>query len=532
MADIPTGTGLGSSGSFTVGVLKALRAYRHELVSNVELAEQACHIEIDAARRAGGQARPVHRRGRRPHRVRVPRRRTGRDRAARPHARHAPPPRGQPAAVLHRRAAVGVGGAGRAAGRTTGRGRHAAATTSTACARSATTRSGRSRPATSPASASCSPSSGSSSTSGRPARVHDEVDRWISAGIDAGALGGKLVGAGGGGFLLFYAEDKAGLRQADDATSGSKRSASASTTKAPPPSSADVTRTIAILAGGLGTRVAALTGGTMPKAMLPARRPALHRPQARRGSAARRRSRRAAARARRRSDRGACRRRRAWELHLDVVLDGDRQLGTGGALQASGQAARRAGVGHLRRHAPRCRPRRRRSTRPTIGCRAVMTVLHNRDRGSRATRRVADGRVVSYTKGDPPGTHEYIDYGYLYRSNHAVTSSSTTRSTSASSWIASSPPGRSAASRPTCRSTPSARPTSWPRLTRGSAPGTTPGRRRQRRTSWYVLSTRGPPPRRSWVRPDAAASTRALAQRWRSRTAAPVGAPLGLEGST
>ena len=37
--------------------------------------------------------------------------------------------------------------------------------------------------------------------------------RWIE-GLDAGGLGGKLVGAGGGGFLLFYAEDKADLRVA------------------------------------------------------------------------------------------------------------------------------------------------------------------------------------------------------------------------------------------------------------------------------------------------------------------------------
>jgi D-glycero-alpha-D-manno-heptose-7-phosphate kinase len=29
-----------------------------------------------------------------------------------------------------------------------------------------------------------------------------------------GALGGKLVGAGGGGFLLFYAQDRKQLRQA------------------------------------------------------------------------------------------------------------------------------------------------------------------------------------------------------------------------------------------------------------------------------------------------------------------------------
>ena len=29
-----------------------------------------------------------------------------------------------------------------------------------------------------------------------------------------GALGGKLIGAGGGGFLMFYAEDKVSLRRA------------------------------------------------------------------------------------------------------------------------------------------------------------------------------------------------------------------------------------------------------------------------------------------------------------------------------
>lgn len=47
MADIPAGTGLGSSGAFTVGVLHTLWAYRREEVSNDELARQACVIEID-----------------------------------------------------------------------------------------------------------------------------------------------------------------------------------------------------------------------------------------------------------------------------------------------------------------------------------------------------------------------------------------------------------------------------------------------------------------------------------------------------
>ncbi len=47
MADIPAGTGLGSSGSFTTGLLKALHAYQKNLVHPHELAAQACHLEID-----------------------------------------------------------------------------------------------------------------------------------------------------------------------------------------------------------------------------------------------------------------------------------------------------------------------------------------------------------------------------------------------------------------------------------------------------------------------------------------------------
>ena len=47
LADIPGGTGLGSSGSFTTALLKALHAhYRRHLTQN-ELAELACHIEIE-----------------------------------------------------------------------------------------------------------------------------------------------------------------------------------------------------------------------------------------------------------------------------------------------------------------------------------------------------------------------------------------------------------------------------------------------------------------------------------------------------
>ena len=47
IADVHAGAGLGSSGSFTVGLLNALYAYKGELKSAEELAREACHIEID-----------------------------------------------------------------------------------------------------------------------------------------------------------------------------------------------------------------------------------------------------------------------------------------------------------------------------------------------------------------------------------------------------------------------------------------------------------------------------------------------------
>ncbi|WP_216136320.1 GHMP kinase [Polynucleobacter sp. es-MAR-4] len=47
LADIPSGTGLGSSGSFTVALLKALYTHRKRHIHQEELAELACHIEID-----------------------------------------------------------------------------------------------------------------------------------------------------------------------------------------------------------------------------------------------------------------------------------------------------------------------------------------------------------------------------------------------------------------------------------------------------------------------------------------------------
>jgi D-glycero-alpha-D-manno-heptose-7-phosphate kinase len=55
MADIPAGTGLGSSGSFTTALLKALHTYRKNLVDPGELARQACAVELDRLKEPVGK---------------------------------------------------------------------------------------------------------------------------------------------------------------------------------------------------------------------------------------------------------------------------------------------------------------------------------------------------------------------------------------------------------------------------------------------------------------------------------------------
>ena len=55
MSDIPAGTGLGSSGSFTTALLHALHVQQKRIVSKEELAEEACRIEIDILREPIGK---------------------------------------------------------------------------------------------------------------------------------------------------------------------------------------------------------------------------------------------------------------------------------------------------------------------------------------------------------------------------------------------------------------------------------------------------------------------------------------------
>jgi len=54
-ADIPSGTGLGSSGAFTVGLLRAIYAMRRDHVSAGSVADEACRIEIERLSRPVGK---------------------------------------------------------------------------------------------------------------------------------------------------------------------------------------------------------------------------------------------------------------------------------------------------------------------------------------------------------------------------------------------------------------------------------------------------------------------------------------------
>jgi len=55
IADLPSNTGMGTSGSFLVGLLNALRAYKGGHVSRHTLAMEACHIEMDILKEPVGK---------------------------------------------------------------------------------------------------------------------------------------------------------------------------------------------------------------------------------------------------------------------------------------------------------------------------------------------------------------------------------------------------------------------------------------------------------------------------------------------
>lgn len=209
MADIPAGTGLGSSGTFTVGLLRALRAYRHDTVSPSELAEEACRVEID---RLG---EPI---GKQDQYIAAVGGVTAFE--FRPDGRVEMSPvrlAGSIRFQLEENLLLFYTGVKRSASDVLAIEQRPGASINENL--DAVRTSGRQ---------SCEAlEAGDLDKFGAlltdqwqlkleraPSDVHRQVDQWIREGVAAGAAGGKLVGAGGGGFLLFYAENKADLRAA------------------------------------------------------------------------------------------------------------------------------------------------------------------------------------------------------------------------------------------------------------------------------------------------------------------------------
>ncbi len=213
MADIPAGAGLGSSGSFTTALLKALHTYKKSLIHPRELAEQACHVEIERlGEPIGKQDQYIAAFGGITRFDFLPDDRveaaplgldqqtlynlednlllffTGYSRAASDILKEQDDRsrRGEGAMIdnLHYVKDLGLR---TARALQAGDLRHFAELMNEHWHH----KKARSR----------------SMTNG-------EIDRWYDLALANGALGGKLVGAGGGGFLMFYTEDKPRLRQA------------------------------------------------------------------------------------------------------------------------------------------------------------------------------------------------------------------------------------------------------------------------------------------------------------------------------
>jgi D-glycero-alpha-D-manno-heptose-7-phosphate kinase len=213
LADIPSGTGLGSSGAFTVGLLRAVYAHKREHVAAEALAEEAARIEIDVLGEPVGKQ----------------------DQYIAAHGGltcfefHADDsvtvsPLAIPQETLHdleERLLLFFTGYSRSAGSILSdqRARSESGDAAMLDNLEQTKQLGmRIREAL---------EGGRADDFGRMMDEHwqrkrgrssgmtnDDIDRWYAAGMANGAIGGKLVGAGTGGFLMFYASDPASLRAA------------------------------------------------------------------------------------------------------------------------------------------------------------------------------------------------------------------------------------------------------------------------------------------------------------------------------
>lgn len=212
IADIPAGTGLGSSGTFAVGLLKALHAHQRHYVDAATVAAEACHLEIDVLGEPVGkqdqyiaavggvtalrfkddesvsiESIPIPTSARHDFEEQITMFYTGHRRSASEELRALDEGASASDSFMKNNLDE-VRDAGYAAAQALAEGDiHRVGEMFTNQWRLKLLRS--------------------------PSPTHHHLDTLIQDGIAAGALGGKLVGAGGGGFLLFLTPDKMTLRE-------------------------------------------------------------------------------------------------------------------------------------------------------------------------------------------------------------------------------------------------------------------------------------------------------------------------------
>ena len=213
MADIPAGTGLGSSGAFTTALLKALHTYKKGLMHPRELAEQACHIEIDLLKEPiGKQDQYIAAFGGVTSFEFLPNGRV----EARPLRLD-----GDTLSNLEDNLLLYFTGYSRSASAIlkeqdeASRRRDSAMSENLHEVKALGYESQQALEAGDLARfAELLTAQWERKKQRSGAMSNDRIDAWHRLALENGARGGKLIGAGGGGFLLFYADDKARLRRA------------------------------------------------------------------------------------------------------------------------------------------------------------------------------------------------------------------------------------------------------------------------------------------------------------------------------
>lgn len=213
MADIPSGTGLGSSGTFTVGLLRTVYALRREHITAAALAEEAAHIEIDVL------GAPV---GKQDQYIASFGGLTCFDFS--PDGDVTVSPLSIDQATLHdleEHLLLFFTGYARSAGEALAdqNQRSDAGDTAMLANLDDTKRLGLEikealEAGDTPRFAALMDEHWQRKRKRSDEISNESIDRWYQVGVEAGAAGGKLVGAGRGGFLLFYAKDPRQVRAA------------------------------------------------------------------------------------------------------------------------------------------------------------------------------------------------------------------------------------------------------------------------------------------------------------------------------